>query len=404
MPFFAKPLLERALQRYYPVQEDLRPVPTVNDVAGYLLRFGLMPHADEQSLRQRLKDQPAPVTFVALDHKPAYTDQPARLPAQWEPMERIMLSWAVNFPPLWEMHAQMAESISQVANVQINVTHPIWATAICMYLTERGKAQLNRVQFYHLPTDDIWIRDYGPFVALDERGERVAVTQIYDPLPNYPQTRDNAMPERWAAHEGMSVLPMDFHGEGGNVWSDGKGTLLMTNQAYRLNPDLTRDSLLRMLHAAFKFEKLLLLPRLRVEETGHVDLVIKLANEDTVLLSAPPAMLTTDRIQSARRQLQRETNARGQRYNIALLPTPPLYLNWFGYPIRRSYTNALTVNQSVLVPVYGVHTDEQALKAYEDAMPNYRIVPIDSAVGANGGGAVHCMTKEVPMRQPRTSQ
>jgi agmatine/peptidylarginine deiminase len=29
-------------------------------------------------------------------------------------------------------------------------------------------------------------------------------------------------------------------------------------------------------------------------------------------------------------------------------------------------------------------------------MPSHDIIPIQCAVGANGGGAVHCLTKEVP--------
>jgi agmatine deiminase len=174
------------------------------------------------------------------------------------------------------------------------------------------------------------------------------------------------------------------------------GTLLMTNQVYRLNPGQTRDTLLATLHQAFNFDKLILVPRLRVEETGHVDLLIKMASADTLLISAPDALFTADRLRAAHRQLSRTTNARGERYQLASLPTPPLYLNWFGFPIRRSYTNALTANGRVLVPVYGVHTDDLALRTYEQAMPGYDIYPIDCTTAVNGGGAVHCMTKEVP--------
>lgn len=396
MPFGVKPMLDPILRRYYPVDADRRTVPTVNDVADYLMRFGLIRGALETDLRNTLRDNPPPIELVDEDKRPALTDQPARLPAQWEPMERIIISWAVNFPPLWEMHAQMVEAITPVADVQINVNHPLWAGAVRMYLESRGKANMRRVRFYHLPTDDIWVRDYGPLVALDNKGERVVVAMIYDPLPNYPQERDNLMPERWAAHEGFSLMRMDFHGEGGNVWTDGDGTLLMTNQAYRLNPDLNRDELLRRLHAAFDFEKLILLPRLRVEETGHIDLLTKLGNANTVFISAPTATFSADRLRAARAQLRRETNARGQHYRLVELPTPPLYWNWFGFPVRRSYTNALTVNGRILVPIYGIPDDDKAIRVYSDAMPDMTIVPIDSHMGANGGGAVHCMTKEVP--------
>ncbi|MEO1440256.1 MAG: agmatine deiminase family protein [Chloroflexota bacterium] len=393
----ARPLL----QRYYPVKATGRTVPTVNDIADYLLRFDLLPGINRTELTKKLaQDYIGPTEIVDPDAQPATTTKPSRLPAQWEPIERVMMSWPVLYPPLWPLHAQMAEAISAVASVQINVPHYLWQHAIHLYLEQRGKAIMNALHFYHLPTDDIWIRDYGPVVCLDENGQRVAVNMTYDPLPNYPQHQDDSMPRRWAAHRNFPVYKLDFHGEGGNLWSDGMGTLLMTNQAYRQNEDLNRISLLERLHGAFTFEKLVILPRLRMEETGHVDLVVKLASADTVLVSGPQALFTGDRLRMAANQLRRDTNARGDRYNVVMLPTPPLYFNWFGYPIRRSYTNALTVNGRVLVPVYGIPTDERALHIYADTMPDHDIVPIDCTIGANGGGAVHCLTKEVPQLQP----
>ena len=79
-----------------------------------------------------------------------------------------------------------------------------------------------------LPTDDIWVRDYGPFVGLDAAGQPTVASAIYDPLPAYPQTRDHAAPDHWAAHHHLPVRPLDLHTEGGNLWSDGTGTLLMS--------------------------------------------------------------------------------------------------------------------------------------------------------------------------------
>lgn len=396
LPFLLKPIARAYLSRHYPVSLDLRPIPTVNDVADYLIRFKLLPDMSEADLRQQLMAPPTHLTIVDLERQPATSSEPVRLPAQWEPMERIIITWAQNFPPLWALHAAMVEAISAVADVQINVNHPVWANAVNLYLRTRGKADLDRVRFFHLPTNDIWVRDYGPFVGLNANGERGVVKMIYDPLPNYPQAEDDQMPTRIAAHEGFPLQTINFHGEGGNLWTDGAGTLIMTNQAFRLNPEITRPTLLEQMHRVFQFEKLIITPRLRIEETGHVDLLMKLANANTLLMSSPPARLTTDRLRGAIHQLKRETNAAGERYQLVMLPTPPLYLNWFGYPIRRSYTNALTVNGRVLVPTYSLTTDDDALRIYAETMPDHEVIPIDCTIGANGGGAVHCMTKEVP--------
>lgn len=396
LPPLLGPVAARLWRRIYPVMVDKTPGPALEDVHAYVRRFRLLPDVDDATLTERLRTERANVTHTSADARPAITDRPLRLPAQWEPTERVMIAWAVNYPPLWAMHAALVAAIAPVATVQLNVPGAAWAGAVRLYLERHGIAHAGRVEIADLPTDDIWIRDYGPLVGFDADGVRAAAKLIYDPLPNYPQARDNAMPERWAASAGVPVHPLPLHGEGGNLWSDGAGTLLMTNQVYRLNPDLTRQTLLPLLHEVLIFEKLVITPRLRVEETGHIDLLVKLASANTVLLSAPNALFTGDRLRAARRQLERETNAAGDRYRVATLPTPPLYANWFGYPIRRTYTNALTVNGRVLVPVYGLATDEVALRTYERVMPGYTVVPIDSVVGINGGGAVHCMTREVP--------
>jgi agmatine deiminase len=262
-------------------------------------------------------------------------------------------------------------------------------------------AALERVRFLPIPTDDIWVRDHGPIVGLNGEGQRVALGAIYDHLPQYPQTRDDAMPVRWSAHSGIPLRPVDLHNEGGNLISDGQGTLIMTDKVLPRNPQFTRRTFEDYLHTMFDYDKLILTPRLRIETTGHVDLLVKLADAETVLLSRPNHPVLRGRLGEAVDLFRRETNAHGQRYRVETLPTPDIYWNWFVYPIRRSYTNALTVNGRVLVPVYGIASDDEALATYARVLPEYNICPIDARVGANGGGAVHCLTKEVPAATPR---
>ncbi|MFU8805804.1 MAG: proprotein convertase P-domain-containing protein, partial [Bradymonadaceae bacterium] len=60
----------------------------------------------------------------------------------------------------------------------------------------------------------------------------------------------------------------------------------------------------------------------------------------------------------------------------------------------RSYTNSTIVNNTVIVPIYrGDRTHEAAaINAYRQAMPNYRIITVDSEDAIELGGAVHCTT------------
>jgi agmatine deiminase len=352
---------------------------------------------DEREIRQQLHDNPVNVELTRADAIPlAAPDESVRLPAQWEPVETVLLTWPVLYPPLWTLYAELVAAILPVAAVTILVPRPTWASGIRLYLQQRDQAAQNQLRFVNLPTDDIWVRDYGPMIGFNPAGERVAVYARYGPLPNYPQDADDAMPERWAAHEKIPARPLSLYTEGGNLWSDGAGTLMMSD-GYRRHPALTQSALEQQLHAVFDFDKLIIVPHLDEEETGHIDLILKLADAQTVLVTAPGQSINADNLAAAARILSETTNAREQRYDVVELPALRPYFNWGVYPIWRSYTNALTVNRRVLVPVYGEQDDDTALAIYQQAMPDFEVISINCRTVINGGGAVHCLTKEVPM-------
>jgi agmatine deiminase len=398
MPALLKPLVEPIFNRAYPVHADKRAPQDPHEMARFMADWAIIPDADLQSLATAIHSIEPPIETADMSKSPSLHDgSPVRIPAQWEKSERILMSWGRIYPGVWQMHAQMAEAISQVAIAEILVPTELWGRAVAVYLESRGPARMENIHFTILPTNDIWIRDYGPIIGLAKDGRHVALNAIYDVLPQYPQEDDNGMVNRWAAHRNIPVQPLNLHTEGGNLWSDGQGTLIMSNQIFSSNPSYDRDRLLEYLHSVIDFEKLIITPRLTLEETGHVDLLVKLASADTALVARADSFSTGEALRKTKRLLERETNAKGQPYRLIELPTPSLYMNWFTYPIRRGYTNALTVNGRVLVPVFGITLDDAVLKAYADAMPDYEIIPIDSRVGINGGGAVHCMTKEVPL-------
>jgi len=398
MPPLVRQLADPILRSAYPVQADLENPADETEMAQFLIQWELLPEAELTDVAARLATIDPLIAVVERDGEPSrYEGDLLRIPAQWESTDRVLISWGRMYPVVWEMHAELAEAISAVACADILVPSEMWARAVALYLQERGKANTENLCFTVLRTDDIWVRDFGPIMAQAPDGQRVVVAAQYDNHPEYPQEDDNAMPRRWAAHHDLPILPLKLHTEGGNLWSDGQGTLLMTDQIFRRNPHYTPTTLQRYLHSVFDFEKLIITPRLPLETTGHIDLLVKLGNANTVYVSAPDEITAAAALRKARKIMGSETNAQGEPYRIVELPTPDRYLNWFAYSIRRSYTNALTVNGRILVPTYGISSDEVALRTYAETQPEMEIIPIDSSKGINGGGAVHCMTKEVPV-------
>jgi agmatine deiminase len=381
----------------YPVRYDHHPPSSSADIADFLRRFALLPSATSASIESITP----PIIPPVASSQPAYPPK-IRLIAQWEQLEAVLMSWCIFYPRIWSLHADMVRAIIPVAQVHIIVPNEWWARAVWAYLSERGHLGDNahQVKFIIIPTDDVWIRDYGPMLGYDADGQRGGVKAVYDHLPYYPQGRDNAMPLAWSTHTQTPLMPLDLHIEGGNLLTDGMGTLFTTQKTLVANPQFaTYADLQAYLHRVLNFDKLIITPRMRIERTGHIDLLMKLLDEKTVMLSTPSSKWDTARLDEVMSIFKAQTNAKGDRYHIIELPTPPLYFNWLVYPIRRSYTNALTVNGRILVPIYQSKTDDIAIRRYEDHAKGYQIIPIDCSVGINGGGAIHCMTREVPIIQ-----
>lgn len=357
----------------------------------YLARGRLLAGNDARRALNALKAFPMPELHMPPD-SPAAAGTPTlplRIQAQWELLEAVLMAFPALYPPLWASHAAMIAAIAPVARVDLLVPAPEWARLAAFYLDQHGVSADN-VRWIVLPTDDIWIRDYAPFFGVDADGRRAAVGAIYDPLPHYPQERDDAMGAAYARLIGVPFVKLDIHTEGGNLWTDGAGTLIMSEDIFARNPALTPDEVERRLRRAFAFDRLIITPKLRHEETGHVDLLVKLSDAQTALVSSPAIPFNRETLRKASSILRKAG------YRVFDLPAPPPYLNWGIFPIWRSYTNALTVNGRVLVPTFGVSLDALALAIYREAMPDYEVIPIDCASAADGGGAVHCLTHEVP--------
>jgi len=392
-----RPLLKLLCRPFYPVEADSHPPATPRQMAAYLARWNLLGGLDTAEGRRLLEANPNPVDLSRADSDlPDEDEKPVRLPAQWEPLEAVILSWPVQYPPLWPLHAAITAAIAPVAEVVITVPRPSWASGIRLYRAQCGGIDLDQLRFVYLPTDDVWVRDYGPFVGLNGANKAVAVSAHYEPQLQYPHSADDAMPRRWATHQGIASRQIPLYIEGGNLLSDGAGTLIMSDRFERTGLHLDRSAMAAALHRVFKFDKLIVTPHLMEEPTGHVDLLVKLADAETVLITEAGDSINTERLAQAAETFRGERNARGIPYRVLELPFLPPYYNWAVYPIWRSYSNALTVNGRVLVPVYGEKADERAIAIYEDALPHYSIIPIDCRIAINGGGAVHCLTKEIP--------
>ena len=392
------PILTPICRRFYPVGADVAPPADTDALARWMERWGLLPaHVAGAVARRGLETLASgQVETVEADGTPnGAATEILRLPAEWEPSEAVVITWPVLYPGLWAFYRHLVAAIAPAARVDVLIPHAIYALAVLAYLGE-GWQDDRRLRLLVTASDDIWIRDYGPLTCIDKATRRVMVDAIFDPPPT-PFGNDDSFPVRYAAHQGCASRHLALHLEGGNLWSDGQGTIITTEGLYARNPLMRADEVRARLLEGLGAKTLIVVPPLRMEGTGHVDVFVKLATPDTLLVTEPRSIVNGRRLTEVAQLLSTSRSAAGSSYRVVALPSVPAYCNWGVSRIWPSYTNALTVNHRVLVPTYGFpERDATALAVYCRVMPDHEIIGINARVAANAGGTIHCLTMQIP--------
>ena len=184
------------------------------------------------------------------------------------------------------------------------------------------------------------------------------------------------------------------------IESDGAGTLLTTSTcllAPSRNPQLDRLALEAELRHHLGVERVLWLDQeaLPGDDTdAHIDTLVRFCPADTLVYVSSSGAEDCP----LRRQLQGLRTAEGQPYRlVALPPGPSRQAPDDGRPLPATYANALFLNGSVLVPVYGdPERDGAAVAAWRTACPGWRILPLECSALLLQHGSLHCATMQIP--------
>ena len=145
------------------------------------------------------------------------------------------------------------------------------------------------------------------------------------------------------------------------------------------------------------------------DDIHHIDMHMKLLDEETLLVSEYPEGVADGPQIEANLQyvLSNFTSTYGTPYRVIRIPSPPstggLYPDNGGH--YRTYANQVFVNNTVIVPFYREEWDTIAQRILEEAMPGYNIVGVnvDAASGEQliaAGGAIHCITHSIGVQDP----
>jgi agmatine deiminase len=204
---------------------------------------------------------------------------------------------------------------------------------------------------------------------------------------------------------GVPRFKSDFVLEAGSLEGDGEGTILTTESCLlnsnRLRPgqDRGRDTMESLLSELLGAQCVLWLgDGIEGDDTdGHIDDLTRFIAPGRVVTIVEPDSADCNHLPLTGnlRRLEGFRDAKQRRLEIVELPTPGRIEGPAGR-LPASYANFYIANQVVLIPVFGVEADREALAILEACFPERTIVPIPSRALVEGLGAVHCLTQQEP--------
>jgi agmatine deiminase len=344
-----------------------------------------------------------------------------RMPAEWETHEATWLAWPHEltdwpgkFAPIPWVYGDIVQRLSRVERVRILVQGAQAEKAARRVVRETG-ANLDAVDFFRIPTNRSWIRDYGPIFVQNAGGrstkDAISITDWhFNAWAKYSNwQKDDAVPARLARKLNFRAIEPAYRGrrivlEGGSIDVNGCGTMLTTEECLlspvqSRNPGLSREDLEKMFLDYLGVSRVLWLRNgITGDDThGHVDDLARFINPTTVAVAVESnkSDVNYEPLRENLALLRAMKDQDGRPLRVVTLPMPqPIFFD--GQRLPASYANFYIANRLVLVPTFNDPRDRIALSTLAKLFPGREILGIHCLDLVLGQGTLHCMTQQQP--------
>ena len=331
-----------------------------------------------------------------------------RYPAEWEEQKATWLSFPHN-QENW--HGERGKKIRKFYIDLIRTVSDFQPVNVLIpsknFLTPKEQRALEGtsfpVNFAVIKTDDIWIRDYGPFFV--KKGRKTIVSEaVFNAwgakFP--PWKNDDKIPSRIAKAfdyaEGKKI-PYIFEGGAIEVNGDGLGiTTLDCLVGKNRNKKEDLSKVIKAISEALGLRSLLILPHgLNGDHTdGHIDNVARFVDTKRVVMAWDPSMKSKNAKILTEAKFLIETWLKafyGKNSKVDTLALPPQRKLPDGQILPASYMNFIFANGALIYPKYKCKNDAVAQKYFESVYPDRFVIGLDSRTVIEEGGSLHCMSK-----------
>lgn len=303
----------------------------------------------------------------------------------------------------------IAQAVLARENLIISCEHVVRLQDLERELAAFARAERlpGRVIAIPAPANDTWARDHGPITVVTDDGPQLLDFRFNAWGGKFPWEKDNALNQHLYNAGSFGSTPMsavDFILEGGSIESDGAGTVITTSECLLTpsrNPSLDRGAIENLLTETLGARRVLWLNHgfLAGDDTdSHIDTLARFCAEDHICyVTCPDATDEHYRALAAmEEELQQFRQADGRPYKLTPLPWPDAIHDDEGQRLPATYANFLIINGAVLLPVYDVPQDAEAIAVLTGLFPDRTIVPINCRPLIHQHGSLHCVTMQIP--------
>ena len=300
----------------------------------------------------------------------------------------------------------MASALSEDEKVHIVAYNEVEKEKINKILTDKG-VNMEKINFFIYPTDDVWARDNGPiFVYDNDKNLKILDLGFNGWGKKTPFSKDALLSKRLSKELGIERIDLNAVViEGGAIELDSNGTCLSTRSAVtnkNRNPGLSEDEIEKYIKenlGATNFIWLDGVPGLDITDF-HIDGFAKFYDKSTIITLEENDLIDWGLSDKDINTLMNAKNASSESYEYVYLPLSKnkvILENGKKLSYKGSYANYYIGNKVVLVPNYNDPNDKTANTILQKLYPDRKVIGIDVRELYKNGGMIHCVTQQQPV-------